>query len=266
MPVSPPFSRSLKIALAGLAFYFALMGWLPLAAALGNQPPGWVTGVAFWGLMTFTIGHAVHTWGGPRALAFLAWAGGVTWTFEVLGVHTGWPFGAYVYTSPHLRPKVLGVPVFVPLVWAVMAYPAWHLAHRAFPHGPRWLKTLMAAWALTSWDLLADPLLVNVGQWRWLSSGAYFGIPVQNYLGWLLTASVVFAGWGWPAMRADGDVWPWLAYAGIAVLYVVLTWQAGLHGAALAGGLATGAVALWSLPHFWPFQVGPYHPSDEVKT
>ncbi len=245
-----PERRMQTLAVAGLLFYFALMALLPLAGWLGYRPPWWITGVAFWGLLAFTVLHGVHSWGWRRAFGFMVWAGVVTWAFEALGVHTGWPFGAYVYSSPNLRPRLLEVPVYIPLVWAAVAYPAWHLAHRAFPRGRRWWKALVAAWALACWDLLADPLLVHAGQWTWKQPGAYFGIPVQNYLGWLLTGWVVFVGWGWPRVRGQPDLWPWVAYAGMAGLYVVLAAQAGLFGPALAGGLATGGVALWSLSGF----------------
>ncbi len=43
---------------------------------------------------------------------------------ELLGVHTGRPFGAYSYTGK-LGPRVGGVPLLAAAAWALMARPAW---------------------------------------------------------------------------------------------------------------------------------------------
>jgi putative membrane protein len=38
-----------------------------------------------------------------------------------------------------------------------------------------------------------DPVMVAGGHWVWGTNGAYFGIPLQNYWGWWLTAFTTFA-------------------------------------------------------------------------
>ena len=43
---------------------------------------------------------------------------------------------------------------------------------------------------MTAWDLAMDPFMVKAGHWVWDIQGAYFGIPLQNYFGWWLTAFV----------------------------------------------------------------------------
>ena len=45
---------------------------------------------------------------------------------------------------------------------------------------------------MTSWDLVVDPVRVQSGQWVWEARGQYFGVPLQNYLGWWLTTFVTF--------------------------------------------------------------------------
>jgi uncharacterized membrane protein len=39
--------------------------------------------------------------------------------------------------------------------------------------------------------------MVADGHWRWLDGGAYFGIPISNFIGWFLTAAAIFAVWRW---------------------------------------------------------------------
>jgi putative membrane protein len=44
---------------------------------------------------------------------------------------------------------------------------------------------------MTAWDLVMDPLMVAANHWVWEIDGAYFGVPLQNFLGWFLTALVI---------------------------------------------------------------------------
>ena len=45
---------------------------------------------------------------------------------------------------------------------------------------------------MTAWDLSLDPLMVASGHWVWDVKGVYFGVPLQNFWGWWLTAFIVF--------------------------------------------------------------------------
>jgi putative membrane protein len=46
---------------------------------------------------------------------------------------------------------------------------------------------MLGAVALTAWDLFLDPQMVGEGYWGWARRGRYRGIPLTNFLGWLLT-------------------------------------------------------------------------------
>jgi len=39
-------------------------------------------------------------------------------------------------------------------------------------------------------DLVLDPGAVALGFWSYAAGGVYYGVPVQNYLGWILSATV----------------------------------------------------------------------------
>src|SRR3954454_20835073 len=70
-----------------------------------------------------SVSHALLT-RGPRAAAVLVGAatlGG--FAVEAVGVATGFPFGVYDY-SGELGPRLLGVPLIIPLAWTWMAWPA----------------------------------------------------------------------------------------------------------------------------------------------
>jgi uncharacterized membrane protein len=51
----------------------------------------------------------------------------------------------------------------------------------------------LASLVMVSWDLTLDPVASTIGQsWIWRDGGAYFGVPVSNFLGWYLTVFVFF--------------------------------------------------------------------------
>ena len=50
---------------------------------------------------------------------------------------------------------------------------------------------LLSALAFTAWDLFLDPQMVGWGFWAWDKPGLYFGIPLGNYLGWIVVSAVI---------------------------------------------------------------------------
>jgi putative membrane protein len=151
---------------------------------------------------------------------------------EALGVATGFPFGDYAYSGA-LGPRLLGVPLVIPLAWTWMAYPAWRAAARLTTEPSRARPSdasagsgvtaaepsparpsdasagsgvtaanqvahvLLAAVGLAAWDLFLDPQMVAEHYWTWRDpSPALPGVPdvpIANYLGWLGVAIVLMA-------------------------------------------------------------------------
>lgn len=112
------------------------------------------------------------------------------WLAEFAGSRYGWIFGPYDY-SPMLKPQLAGVPVLIPLAWAMLLPPAWAVASRFVSPRQPLRFALVSAVVFTAWDLYLDPQWVARGLWTWETPGAYFGIPLTNYLGWLITAAVI---------------------------------------------------------------------------
>lgn len=119
--------------------------------------------------------------------------------FENLGVRTGFPFGRYSFTDL-MGPKLLGVPILLGLAYLGMAYLSWTLA-RAILEGMRSplagsrvvTLPLVAGFIMVAWDLAMDPVWATIlHAWIWLQGGAYFGVPVSNFLGWYLDVYVIY--------------------------------------------------------------------------
>jgi len=209
--------------------------WALVALAIGVQILYPVTAGAARDVVTIAtvlagvaamLWHAALTRGARWAGAFLAIVACGSFAMELLGVATGWPFGAYHYAGG-LGPRAAGIPLLVPLAWTMLAYPAWlaagWLAHArpatarrpptarlpttarvvaaarvvAVAHVAVAARVVVAAWALATWDLFLDPQMVAAGRWVWRNPDPALpgvpGVPVSNYLGWLGLSLVLMA-------------------------------------------------------------------------
>jgi putative membrane protein len=109
-----------------------------------------------------SVSHALLTRGLRTAAALVATATLGGFAVEAVGVATGFPFGTYNY-SGELGPKLLGVPLIIPLAWTWMAWPAWLAALRLARSRPA--RIALAAAGLAAWDLFLDPQMVAEGYW-----------------------------------------------------------------------------------------------------
>jgi uncharacterized membrane protein len=197
-------------------------------------------------------------------LVLLAGGGGLV--AEAVGVHTGFPFGTYRYTGT-LGVELLGVPVVVPLAWIMMCWPALlvgrALAARVRVAPPPWLVVLFGAWALASWDVFLDPQMVDAGHWVWADPTPALpgvaGIPLTNFAGWLLVATLMIAAMHHGVGRARPDRELDLRWGPAPVLYLWTylssVWaHAAFFGrpwVSLVGGLLMGVVALPFAVRLW---------------
>lgn len=187
------------------------------------------------------------TWGTVRAVAAALLIGTVTWGAEALGTATGFPFGAYNYTDV-LQPQVAHVPLLIPIAWMMVLPSAWAIGQlvreriRVKPPLDLLILALVAAAALTAWDLGLDPQMVGWNLWQWANEGAYFGIPLSNYAGWFGTAFVgTLLVWLLVAPKPDK-----LAADQLLLVYG-LTWFFMSFGLVLFWGLAGPGLVLFAV-------------------
>ena len=177
--------------------------WLPLGVLVLAQIAYPLTGGAARARLTvatvllgylLSVTHALLTRGRRTAEALVLVTTGGGLAVEALGVATGIPFGAYGY-SGDLGPTLLGVPIVIPLAWTWMAWPAWLTAVRLVRSTAR--RIALAGLGLASWDVFLDPQMVAEGYWTWRHTTPALpgvpGIPIGNYLGWLVVAAAMMA-------------------------------------------------------------------------
>ncbi|QLG26160.1 carotenoid biosynthesis protein [Halorarum halophilum] len=140
-----------------------------------------------------------------RALAGVGLLTLYAYGIEYVGVHTGWPYGAFEY-GVALGPMAAGVPLglpvfFLPLVANAYLLCLLLLGDRA-EHAATRLGAVVALVLLM--DVVLDPGAVALGFWSYddvarggalaaLSGGGFYGVPLSNFGGWILSATVAVA-------------------------------------------------------------------------
>jgi len=187
---------------------------------LGGIVSGGVSPRAPWAAPLFLVIAGVLTllehasaW---RSLALAAMIG---IAFELLGVHTGLPFGRYAYTET-LGPAFHGVPLAIGFAWLILIDFARGITNSV------WGGALL----MTAIDLVIDPLASGpLHYWLWFRSGPYYGVPWLNFLGWALASRVILAILPASSRRMAWTGWTVVAFFTVMSLEFRL-WLPGLIG------------------------------------
>ena len=177
---------------------------------------------------------------GPRraALSLLALSA-FGYAMEAIGVVTGLPYGSFYYGDA-LGGRLLGlVPYLLPVSYAPLVIGAvaasWNdslVSHSVF-------FIFRAALLLVLMDGVLDPGAALLGFWIWPEGGAYYGVPLSNYAGWLLSgalaAALLLAVGRWQTAPLpgllDGAILALAFWTGVAVFSTLIV--PALLGAAL---------------------------------
>jgi putative membrane protein len=126
-----------------------------------------------------------------RAALGVAGLAAYSYAIEIVGIRTGWPYGFFEY-GVSLGPMVEGVPIALPVFFLPLVANAYLLcllllgdpAEQALPR----LLSVIALVLLM--DVVLDPGAVALGFWTYPGGGAFYGVPLSNYAGWVLSATV----------------------------------------------------------------------------
>ncbi|OYR59443.1 bisanhydrobacterioruberin hydratase [Halorubrum halodurans] len=125
-----------------------------------------------------------------RAAGWLGVLVAYTYAIESVGVATGWPYGSFEYAID-LGPMLGGVPLALPVFFIPLVVNAYLLCLLLL--GGRASSTAIRLVAVSAtvvaMDVVLDPGAVAVGFWTF-GGGAFYGVPLSNYAGWVLSAVV----------------------------------------------------------------------------
>lgn len=111
---------------------------------------------------------------------------------ELIGLHTGLPFGRYEYTSAWWPTIPAGAghvfPLPLPFAWLMIVGGAWAVVRQKLSGASAVLATAAIAAVI---DAPMERVMTDIfGYWKWSEPGPVFGAPLLNSLGWFLVALV----------------------------------------------------------------------------
>lgn len=192
---------SMAFGLAGLLLVLPHPDFVANLPTIGKIAFSWSMaggGVVYMLLGTVAVAiYAYRTLGLWHCLGFMIPSIGISLGSELLGTSTGFPFGHYRYLTG-LGYKIAGlVPFTIPLSWFYLGFSAYIIARAGLEQHPQTKRQLLSiillgAILLTSWDFVLDPAMTQTTMpfWVWEQPGAFFGMPYQNFAGWLGTGVV----------------------------------------------------------------------------
>jgi putative membrane protein len=109
---------------------------------------------------------------------------------ETVGVLTGFPYGHFIYTDLFAFKLFETTPIIVPFGWIPIVVGAYMLVKKFSLDNVKSLVLFIALILLT--DSIIDPGAVRLGMWVYREGGVYYGVPVSNFLGWILSGTVAY--------------------------------------------------------------------------
>jgi uncharacterized membrane protein len=249
---------------------------LPSLDLLGRVWGSLVLRPYVFGFLGVYLTAAAAAWGWRRAVAFTLWAGGLAFGTEWSSTRVGLPFGLYHYTGATVGQELFlsNVPLFDPLSFAFLAYASLGLAGQllgvsdvaradASGGGPLTrdagarLRLAGLAGLLMMWlDVVIDPLAVRGDRWflgrifYYPEPGWYFGVPIANFVGWVIVGMAI--AWGWTilgprvggARPAWGARWSGPGRQAVWLYYLVLAFNLAITAAVAEPALFLSGVLL----------------------
>lgn len=216
------FRNSLKIQPETLAKIFFSIFILSAAAYIAtmfigdNGIPGLFGSLWMYAAFAFVLVHTLPWLGYNGTVIFFSISLLSGFLSEYLGTAYGWVYGSYYYHS--IPPFFFGlVPLATPISWAIIIYMCFTLTNIFYwgfggkdinTHGKHTLLTFGLLLLLSfidgliaiNLDMIIDPVAVSpqIGGWVWTGGGAYFGVPISNYIGWFFVtffSTILFRGY-----------------------------------------------------------------------
>ena len=188
--------------------------------------------------------YALAQWLGlKRAALILLALGAFAVGIETFAVKTGWPYGAFDY-SDKIGVKYFGVtPWTVPFAWSPLVLGAMALAAR---HKRNFVGLCVVATIfLLLFDGVLDPGTVSQGFWKYDAGGLYYGVPLSNFVGWILSGLIGAAiFYGLSGKRTDIPLTLVSSVTMILAFWTSVCGFSGLWIPSILGALLLGWIAI----------------------
>lgn len=183
------------------ALWLAIACYLVVAIGFSWNPTPLAQALAVL-FIASALAHAGLAYGWRHALVLFTICVVITFVIENIGAATGFPFGHYHFEVDADFFHIGTIPIIVGPLWFGAGYFSWVVASILLDGADRRLDRpfnfialpVVAAFVMTQWDVVMDPPESTIAKvWIWHDGGADFGVPLSNYLGWLLTSWLFYS-------------------------------------------------------------------------
>ena len=143
--------------------------------------------------------HGSMIWGWLNIITFVIISFFIGIFIEIIGTKTGLIFGGKYDFNLKLSPgpSISGIPLIIPLSWSGLTYMILNYCELILGGSfNSWSNQnitllLLPSILMVLIDLILDPIAVDEKRWGWKKSGAYYGVPLLNFVGWLFTTFLI---------------------------------------------------------------------------
>ena len=194
--MSPNFSAKGRRYLFWGALFLFSNGFFVARVEEATRPELAAVSAAFVLVLWAPAAYALAQWlGWKRAALVLLALGAFAVGIETFAVKTGWPYGSFDY-GDKIGVKYFGVtPWTVPFAWSPLVLGALALA-ACHVRGAVAL-CVVATLFLLLFDGVLDPGAVDQGFWTYKAGGWYYGVPLSNFFGWIVSSPLGAAIFYW---------------------------------------------------------------------
>lgn len=199
---------------------------------------------------------AAKMWLGMRdAILLFVVFGVLALAIETIAIITGFPYGHFGY-SGLLGHRLFGyAPWTVAFAWTPLVLAAYAVAARMFSNAA--VRVVAMSLVLVLFDVVLDPGAVHLGFWKYAAGGGFYGVPISNFLGWLVSGVIagivleLFTLWKKPLLPVPAQ----LISSGflIAFFWTALAGFAGLWWALFVGVILLAALAAFYFDYRYAF-------------
>lgn len=240
----------LAVLVSASAYFVTHVDLPPWAGALSGSS------VVLFALPSF---FALVNWLGKRdAAVVIVTLAVLAIIIETAAILTGFPYGHFGY-SDLLGFKLFGItPWTVAFAWSPLVLGAYAIAAKSFRS--RWMRVLAVGTLLTSCDLVLDPGAVHLGFWRYSGGGGFYGVPLSNFAGWMISGA--FAGVVMEILASRmRPLLPAPVQLVTSTVLILLYWTCVAAFAGLSVPIAVGLIMLIGVGAYWFLN---YYSFDEM--
>ena len=143
--------------------------------------------------------HGSMIWGWLNVITFAIISFSIGTFMEIIGTKTGLIFGGKYKFNLKLSPgpSIYGIPLIIPISWSGLIYMIINYCELVLGGSLYFLQNqnitllLLPSILMVLLDLVLDPIAVDEKRWIWKKSGAYYGVPFLNFVGWLFTTFLI---------------------------------------------------------------------------